>query len=350
MSSSTSNSEAGRPTRHDRENPREARRARAFVACLALLILATESAFALLSPLDRGRHEVDHRVAAIADIERTPGVILLSDSVSFGVLDLVGTPADVLDLSSNRSVTVAGNAFLVRRVLGELKSKGQATDDLRIVYAIGPESLEAELDSANFLESYFTSVFCRPDEIADVRERLRRPELTQSMQRARQELRWQFPSHLRRGLLTAPLSRALRQLRVRFASDAPPPQHASSAFRAKLAYLGKKSRFEASEVTRLYLEQLWDAARGSGAELILLVPPLPPSLWELWEENGYLRSFRAWMERFREEHPGFVWIESPPWGSSPSQGGDAAFYDGVHFVPAAKRLWGQELKGFLEAH
>lgn len=310
---------------------------------LAGCLLVCELALGLALPVHRGRHEVDTRVAQIASLEGAPRAVLLADSLSFGALvgeedgrPLVGE--DVLDLASNQSIGVAGNAFLLRRLLEATPAAPE-----RVVYASYPHSFRSNLDSERFLEPYFTSVFTAPEEIADVERLLDRPDLDAALRSAGGLGGLYPPSHTRRGWLLDRVSAGLRSAQRALLGGRSAPK-AGEAARQKIAERAALPGFEASEVTRAFLPELIARCEERGIELVLVTAPLPPSLKSAWEASGYWEQYEAWRADLAAAHPETVRVLPCPW--TPSS--DDEFYDGVHVVPSTRIAWGRALAGLLE--
>ncbi len=332
MSSSTSSSEA--------------RRARSFLVTSLALTAAIEATFGILADENRGRHEVDDRVHAVAALDTPPRTVLLADSVSYGVLDGVTLPDDVLDLSNNQSIGAAGNYFLLRRLVHVLERRG-APDPAFVVVAMNPVSWASDLDSERFLAPYFTSVFRRPDEIESVARSLDRPELTVAMRHSAFATAVQVPSLLRRGLVQTPVRDGLRELKRTLSApgteavDEAPGGAAlwSEIARDKISARALLREFSAPAVTAAYLPQIAALCRERGTRLVLLPAPVPPSVLEAWQANGYWASYLEHMSRLTGGEPDVVVVSRCPY-TPPS---DAAFYDGVHLVQSAKNAWADAL-------
>ncbi len=335
MSSSTSSSERGRAQR--------------FAGLALALAAAAEAAFGLLAEESRGRHEVDDCAHAVVAFRTAPRTVLVADSVSYGVLDAVALPDDVLDLSNNQTIATAGNCFLLERLAKELERRGAEGPDF-VVIAMNPVSWDSDLDSARFLEPYFVTVFDRPEEIASVERLLGRPALVTAMRRARLENAVQLPSHLRRGLLEAPLRDGLRELKRRGqellgggVSEAPGGGALwAEAARAKIAERAALATFVPSPVTAAYLPEIAALCAERGARLVLMPAPLPPTVLAAWRANGFWDGYLASLARFTAGHPAVVLPECPYLAPS-----DAAFYDGVHLIQSAKNAWAEVLAGAL---
>jgi len=333
MSSSTSSSEP----------------AKRFLALLALFVLVAEVAFAALLPVHRGRHEGDARLASLESLSEIPRVALISDSVCYGVLDGVEAPADVLDLTSNQAISTAGNAFLLRRLFeaGErLRGAGEAGRVEEVVYLLSPTSYAANVDWANFVAPYFTDLFLDPADVAELEERVERPELPRAMEANRRTLALHPPSYVRRGAVHDPLVGLLRSLKRRLYADRPPATELPPGARALLDERAALETFEPSEITRAFLPRLAELCAEHGARLHLGRPPIAPSLIAAWRESGYWESYRAWVADFAEEHEGVSAAFDLPW----TPPGDTAFYDGVHLDQAPKLEWGEALARMLSGH
>lgn len=342
MSSSTSSSEAP-------DGTGERARALRFLGLAALLVLGAEAGLALLADESRGRHEVDDCAHAVAAFGTPPRTVLLSDSVSYGVLDAVDLPPDVLDLSNNQTIAAAGNAFLLRRLWGELDRRG-ADGPEAVVIVMNPVSWEADLGSERFLQPYFVTVFRRPEEIADVAATLGRPELVAAMRRAAFATALHPPSTLRRGLVHTPLRDALRALKRAAqerlgggANEAPGGAGLwAEAARAKIEERSALTRFGVSPVSAAYLPRIAALCAERGARLYLVPAPLPPTVLAAWRANGYWPSYLETLERLAGVHGAAIVPECPYLAPD-----DASFYDGVHLVQSAKDAWAEVLAGVL---
>lgn len=329
MTSSTSSSDA----------------ARRFLAILALGIVAVELAALLVLPVERGRHEVDRRTAQIDTVERIPDSVLLSDSVSYGALDGLEVPASVLDLSSNQAIGVAGNAFFVRRLFERLEARDPGSArGVRVVYALSPVSFESNLDSARFLEPYFTSVFVRPSEIEAIEEHLDRPEIAELQRRDAARRVTYPPTYLRRGVVQTPIALALRALDRERRANLPVPSEPTPAAREEIATRGAYVSFDPSEVSRAFLPVLADVCGEYGATLRIVHAPVPPSIHAAWERTGYAEDYASWLEGIASDRPHVELVAAPP----ASIGVDAAFYDGVHLLPGPRLAWGRALLEHLD--
>lgn len=321
------------------DSPERASAARAALGLALVLALVVEVVFALTLEEHRGRHELDARVATIAVTRTAPRAVLLSDSISYGVLSPV--PDGVLDLSSNQSVSTAGNAFLLARLADALE---RSRDDEmprveRVVYVLSPMSFEADLRSERFLELYFTSVFNRRTERRAVAERLDRPELVTELEERALE-RWLHPpSYLRRGHLLRPLAEGLREADRRLRGGGELPGTAPEATVERIARDAALVELPVSEVTTQFLPLLAEAAARLGAEVELRLAPVPPSLREAWSTDGALAKLESELVALcapleHLSYGGPIPYEPP---------GDFAFYDGSHLHPVARRDYGEAL-------
>lgn len=336
MSSSTSSSETAR--------------ARRFLGLAFAGALVVEASFGLAAREHRGRHEVDDCAHAVAAFGTPPRTVLLADSISYGVLDAVTLPDDVLDLSNNQTIGAAGNFFLLQRLARELDRRG-ASGPSHLVMVMSPDSWDSNLDSATLLEPYFVTVFDGAGEIASVAGSLERPALVAAMRRSRWESALQLPSYLRRGLVQAPLRDGLRGLKRRLqeglggANEAPGGAALwAEAARAKIAARAAVAGFVVAPVTEAYLPQLAALCAERGARLVLMPAPLPPTVVAAWRANGLWQDYLETLARLTAEHPALVLEECPY--RAPS---DESFYDGVHLVQSAKNAWAQVLAGVLAA-
>ncbi len=332
MSSSTSSS-----------SPAREHGAARFFASLVVCVLLVEVAFGWLLPRNPGRHEVDRRVARIAKETRASRNVLLSDSVSYGVLDGIELPDDVLDLSTNQAISVAGNAFLVERLFERLDALAISPPVDTVLYVVGPTGLEVALDSKRFNEPYFTSVFTRAAEIAAVDERLDRPDLVRAMRVARTRARFEFPSYARRGVLIEPLTNALRGLKRGLYGAAAMPTTPTARARELIEERSQRAVFEPSSVTRAFLPVLAAECERRGVRLVLAPPPVAPTLLAAWKRTGMWDGYVGFLADVARPHALVRVAPSCPVAFDT----DAAFYDGVHLEQAAKSTWGEALAALL---
>jgi hypothetical protein len=325
MSSSTSSSERG---------------ARRTLLWALLLWCAVEAAFQHLLPEHLGRHELDERVAQIEGLSRAPRQVLLSDSVSYRVLEHLpdGPPPDLLDLSSNQAVSAAGNCFLLERLAERLADVDPAGRVERVVYVLGPTSLGTDLRSGRFVESYFTSVFTRDLEVAAVRERLGREDLARAMEDQARDHWLVPPSYRRRGHLLRPLALALRDLRRALAADDALPTAVRGAARRRIVEEAGDP-LPLSAVSRAFLPRLAEATAHLGAELELRFAPLPPSLLEAWRKSGALSGLEAELEALGAAHWPLTFDAQPLL----PEAADAWFYDGSHLARPLRARYAEKL-------
>jgi hypothetical protein len=325
-------------TRHRDSPEHEAKR---FLGWLAALAVTAEAAFALVLPLDRGRHEVDRLARQTSAGELEGEVVLLADSVAYAVLTPAAARANgVADLASNREIGAAGNAFLLERL-----TRSNAEPLRAVVYVAAPTSLEVDLEPSRYRLPYFTSVFLRDAEIRDVEERLDRPALAARMRAERRALTWRFPSHMRAGLALHPLDAALRRAKhvLNAALGDEPPELTPDA-RRDLEALAARRCLRISRVTEVYLDRLAELSVNAGAVLVLTPPPLAPSVRRAWRANGVLERYEHFLADFAARHRGVVFEPVCPY--QPDD--DRVFVDGVHLTPQGKAEWAAELVPWLD--
>ncbi|QDU68005.1 hypothetical protein [Engelhardtia mirabilis] len=321
--------------------PERAAKARAALVIAAVLAVVVELLLALALPEHRGRHELDARVAQVQGARIAPRVVLLSDSVSYDVLWPV--PDGVLDLSSNQSVSTAGNAFLVQRLADTLARRGVGGGVERVVYVLSPASFEADLRSERFLELYFTSIFNRPAERHAVSERLGRPELVAELE-TQARRRWLYPpSYLRRGYLLRPLAEAMRELDRRLRGSGQLPSAAPAATLQRIDKDTALDHLMVSEVTADFLPLLAEAAGRLGARVEVRLAPVPPTTRAAWQANGALPDLERELEALCAPVDGLTYGGPIPYEPP----GDRAFYDGSHLHPVARRAYGEALAAEL---
>ena len=332
MNSSTSSSEATRSSVR-------------FLVCLAVLVTVTEAAFGALFPVHLGRHEVDDCAYLVATARSPIRTVLLSDSVSYGVLRSLEIPDDLLDLTSNQAIGIAGNTFLVQRLFERLDDLGAAMPE-RIILAFNPASFESNLDSERFLDSYFASVFHRPNEIEDVQESLNRPDIVRLQRRDAFAHGFELPSYLRRGHLHRPLREGLRSLKRWLQRSSGTTREAPGGAavwretaRRKIEERSKL-RFQPSEVSEVYLPKLARLCDRRGVELLIVTAPVAPTILEAWRRSGFLDAYRAWLRAIAERFPALRILDPCPWVPA----SDALFYDGVHLTEEGKEGWGRALR------
>ncbi len=328
MSSSTSSS----------EHPSGAEaKAKRFLLCLAVGVLSVEAVIGGWVPVQKGRHEVDRRVAEIERIAQVPPTVFLSDSISYEVLMGVGLPEDVLDLSSNQTIGVAGNYFLLRRLLE--RAPGQVE---RVVYAFSPLSLSANLDSKNYLKAYFETVFLRADEIDDIEHRLGRKELSRAMEKARLRALVEPPSSNRAGVIRDPLGVSLRDWKRTLRRGGPVSEAVTPLAQTKISEQAGL-RFRTSAVTDTFLPALADLCAAHGIELVLVTAPVAPSIDQAWRENGFWEEYETYLGEFEAGRGAVTWIHPCPFRPD----ADGSFYDGVHLEELSKGAWGRALLEIL---
>lgn len=292
-------------------------------------------------PTQLGRHEVDRRVADVERASAAPRTVLLSDSISYEALNGIDIPEGSLDLSSNQTIGVAGNYFLVKRLLEN--NPGEVRGLERIVYALSPSSLSINLDNLKWLETYFLTVFLRPEESRSIAQVLGRNDLTDAMDAARWRSRWEVPSSRRAGLVRDPLGTFLRAQKSKLQGAAPAPTSLSSRAKKKIDDHCRETTFERSQVTDSYLPLLADLCLEEGIELILITAPVAPSILSAWESNGYWEQYLAYTQDFASTHGAVRWIVPCPLSFE----SDLLFYDGSHLEQASKGRWGRALAEWL---
>jgi len=111
---------------------------------------------------DRFRHEVDYKVyLAQHTAQEHVDTILLSDSVTYEAMGKFQLNDNILDLTSNQGISLAGNYFLLQRYLHEHKSPKEVY--LFFIYGFFTNSLNSKY---NYL--YFTTVFTDKNEIHEI--------------------------------------------------------------------------------------------------------------------------------------------------------------------------------------
>ena len=104
------------------------------------------------------RHEVDYKVyLSEYSTQKNIDTILLSDSVSYGPLSRYKLKQNILDLSSNQAISLAGNYFMLKRYLKRHKAPKEVY--LFFIYDLFYNNLTSRL---NYL--YFTTVFTKKAE------------------------------------------------------------------------------------------------------------------------------------------------------------------------------------------
>lgn len=319
------------------ETPERARRGRRTLALALAAAAAIEAALAVGLPEQLGRHEVDARVATVAD--PPPGVrcVLLADSVSYDVL--ASPPAGVLDLSTNQSVSTAGNAFLVERLVDAV---GEGALE-RFVYVLSPTSFAADLESERFLEPYFTSIFTRPREREAVATLLARPALDAALAEHTGDPWLQPPSYRRRGYLTWSLTRLLRRVEHELHAGGSLPTEPTAAAAERIATDVALPVLAVSPVTAAFLPRLARAAGRVGAVVEVRLAPVPPTSRAAWEASGALPTLEAELRALCASEPNLSYGGAVPYAPP----GDAAFVDGSHLHPVAERDYGAALAALL---
>jgi hypothetical protein len=317
------------------------RKAMGFVTLLALGIVVVELWTAGALPVKRGRHEVDRRVAQIARTHQAPKTVLLSDSVSYEALAGAQAPAGTLDLSSNQTIGVAGNYFMLRRLLDRLGADAKGIE--RVVYAVSPKALDENLQSKLFLPTYFTSVFTRPEEIEGMQQALGRTDLVEAMSQARKRALVELPLSQRQGVIRDPLGSLLREVKRKLKRNSASPVVPNPDAQKVIGQRSANDAFAPSPASEVYLKLLAELCAQREIELILVSPPIAPSIQSARESNGYEDQFSLYRTKHLSAQSGLRWIHPCPYVPP----GDGAFYDGVHLEQGAKDAWGQTLAKLL---
>jgi hypothetical protein len=312
-----------------------------FLILLALGIVVVELLTAGTVPVQRGRHEVDRRVAQIARTHQAPQTVLLSDSVSYEALAGAQAPAGTLDLSSNQTIGVAGNYFMLLRLLDRLGADAKGIE--RVVYAVSPKALDENLESKLFLTTYFTSVFNRPEEIKGMRQALGRTDLVEAMSQARKRSLVELPLSQRQGLIRDPLGSFLREVKRKLKRDSASPMVANPESQKVLGQRSADDDFTPSPASEVYLKLLIELCAERSIDLVLVSPPIAPSIQSARESNGYEDQFTLYRTKHLSGQPDLRWIHPCPYQPP----GDGAFYDGVHLDQGVKDAWGQTLAKLL---
>lgn len=127
-----------------------------FVSIIIFLLVLLE--FLSYQSKDHFRHEVDYKVhLSEYSTQKNIDTILLSDSVSYGPLSRYKLKPNILDLSSNQAISLAGNYFLLERYLKTHKAPKEVY--LFFIYDLFKNNLTSRL---NYL--YFTTVFTKKNE------------------------------------------------------------------------------------------------------------------------------------------------------------------------------------------
>jgi len=305
--------------------------ARKFVVLLGAAIFACELTVAISLPGNRGRNEVDH--AASVDLtERADGkAVVLSDSVTYGVLLGRNDASGIIDLATIQWIGLPGNAFLLSRYLERAIRAPKV-----VVYVASPISLSEGLNSP-WTKQYFSSVFTRDSEIAFVQEQLGRPDLLEDMQAAQLETRFSIPSHMRAGHVSRYLGEGLRIAKGKLGGSRT-GQWGEEA-RAKLARRKQLTECVLSNETQVGLRELARVTAAAGSRLALAPPPLPPELLEGWQETGYWADYCSKLEAFADLHSHVSFRDEPLY--LPTE--NSLFVDGIHFGAAGKDQWGAAL-------
>lgn len=301
------------------------------VATLALLIgvLGFELLFSR-TPEDQGRHEVDDIFASLPDAHTCPPVLVLSDSVTFGVL---APDPRWFDGTSNAAIGTAGNFFLVTRVID------RGCRPQHVVLIEHPSSLAEDLRGPRS-ELYFTSIFYRRHEEADLRRRLpSRTELADAMAVARWSRILSPPSAWRSGALRRPLEERVAQLAVTEERDATAANAAAID-----ALLSARSEPALARESAVYRDALGDLSEQTGFALHFVEAPRPPTIAAAWEGSWG----RLWQTTCTTTAQGRsrthcvrsseIWVPSD----------DESFRDGVHLTRAGKRQYRRGLEAFLQ--
>lgn len=312
-----------------------------FAIGFALFVLAFELVIGSTLPKNLGRHEVDRCVARLQTNEGTAETLLLSDSVSYGVLGPEGAP-DVVDCTSNQAIGVVGNYFLVRRWLEARRKAGRAGAGM-VLYVAHPTAFEVNLQDERFLQSYFLSVFNERDEIANVDESLQRPELVRRMRMEHYNARLSPPSYLRSGNVTDPLWDQLRKGRDRFAPQAfHVPESVAPGVRAEIERLSAHESIRPSKESKVYAAKLAELAEHEGFRLILVRAPLAPTVRSEWSRRGVLRDYDHLLGGLTKSHPR-VSFETSPY--QPDD--DRYFRDAMHLQLGAMPEYRRAFLGWL---
>ena len=302
-----------------------------FALVLMALVLCFELTLYAWLPINQGRHEGDFVRARAADANQD--VVLLSDSITYGALSLLDQTHGVSDLTSNQAMGVAGNYFLLRRLI----EAGNAPKS--VAYVIHPRSYEIDYYVfPELTESYFSTVFIADDEISAVKKVLGREDLVRRMRKAREELRFALPSQIRRGIVHEPLVLGLRGIRRYLRGDFIDPQ--------ALKLIEEQSalkQFILSDVSRLFMDKIAQLTKAHDIELMLFPPPIPQSVLDAWKNNGYWFQYISYMQRFDRRHSHAKFIEDIGFGSIDDQ----SFGDGVHLTANKRKEWGAAVFEFI---
>lgn len=105
------------------------------------------------------RHPVDYKITLLEQLSgKNYEQILLSDSVTATPLRGIALSNNVLDMTTNQAISLAGNYFILKRYL-------QRNKPPREVYLFFiPDLLKNNLDN-KLTYSYFETIFNRPDEV-----------------------------------------------------------------------------------------------------------------------------------------------------------------------------------------
>lgn len=130
-----------------------------FVAVISILIILE---FLSYQAKDKFRHEVDYKVhLAHHTTQKNIDTILLSDSVTYEAMGKFQLNENILDLTSNQGISLAGNYFLLQRYLQQHKAPKEVF--LFFIYGLFTNSLNSKYDYL-----YFTTVFTDKNEIHEI--------------------------------------------------------------------------------------------------------------------------------------------------------------------------------------
>jgi hypothetical protein len=280
-------------------------------------------------------------MAQIARTDQAPKAVLLSDSVSYEVLAGAQATEGTLDLSSNQTIGVAGIYFMLLRLLDHLGDDAKGIE--RVIYVVSPKALDENLDSKKYVSTYFTSVFTRPQEIKGIQQALGRTDLVKAMSQARMRSRLELPSSQRQGVIRDPLGSMLREAKRKLKRASGIPKAVNSESQRVINERSANEAFVSSTVSEVYLTLLAELCAEREIELLLMSPPIAPSIQSARASSGYEDQFAIFRSQYLSAQPALRWVHPCPYDLL----GDAAFYDGVHLEQGAKDVWGQALAKLL---
>jgi len=298
------------------------------LALASVLVLAGEVAITAALPVNQGRTQVDDLLAELETPQTNRDTVLWADSVTAGPVRDAGGSPQIADLSSTQSVSMAGVYFTYRRFVET------AGPPKLLVLSLVPESYANDLHQA-YTTTYFESAFLRWDEIRGY------AEVTGRYAQALRMAGYKFlrpPSMMRRAAVRRYFQR-LRVLRGDPLAKVPRLRVVGSdpGVVKGLSERARLIHFEASSITRVYLESLAQETASTGTRMVVVTPALPKTVAEGWSGTGYMREYEAILDELAKQHP-HVTID-PVLQFADFE--DRGMYDGCHLKPVPGRTYGE---------